>query len=389
MKELEKTWRWFGEDDPISLNDIRQTGATGVVTALHHIPNGEAWSKEEILKRKIDIEEHGLTWSVVESIPVHEDIKLQRGAWKEYIENYGQSIRNLGACGISIVAYNFMPVLDWTRTDLHYQLPDGSIALRFDKVAFAAFDLFILKRPFAEKDYTIDERQASSEYYKLRTADEIECLSDSIIAGLPGAEEGYTLIELKDTLNQYENVTSDELRRNLIHFMRQISCVAAESNVRLAIHPDDPPYSVLGLPRVVSTEKDLSTIFDAVPNASNGLCFCSGSFGVRTDNDLPAIAKRFASRIHFIHLRNVTREADGSFHEADHLKGSVDMYALMDVLLEEQQQRDRPIPMRPDHGHQKLDDKGKKVNPGYSSIGRLKGLAELTGLEMGILRSAK
>lgn len=386
---MEHTWRWFGPNDPISLSDIRQTGATGIVTALHQVPNGEVWTVEAISERKAMIEAAGLTWSVVESIPVHEDIKRGCGRRDDYIGNYQQSLRNLAACGIDIVCYNFMPILGWTRTDLAWPLEDGGWALRFDQDAFAAFDLFILKREGAEADYTEDDIQRARTYFDNLDDTRRDTLVATLIAGLPGAEEHYSLDDFKGLLATYADIDAEQLRENLGYFLKAIVPVAEEAGVRMAIHPGDPPRPLLGLPRIVSTAQDAQWLLDAAPSPANGLTFCTGSYGVRADNDLVAMARQFAPRIYFTHLRSVKREADPrSFHEAHHLAGDADMVGVIRELVLEECRREHEhgprLPLRPDHGHQLLDDQHRRTNPGYSLIGRLKGLAELRGVELAV-----
>lgn len=388
-----ESFRWYGPNDPVSLQNIRQAGAVNIVSALHHLPNGAVWEIKEIKAHQKLIEAAGLTWGVVESVPIHEDIKQRTGAFEHYINNYKQTLKNLASCGIHTVCYNFMPVLDWTRTHLYKPLEDGSNALSFEIAALRAFDLFILKRKGAEREYQRAEIESAQNYFNTLDDSAIQTLTKSIIAGLPGAEEGYTLDQFNQRIQAYKHLSKDDLHQHLILFLKELVPTLESVDLRMCIHPDDPPHSLFGIPRVVSTAEDLSILFDAVPSLHNGLTFCTGSFGVRADNDLVAMFAKHASRIHFLHFRSTQRDGKGNFYEANHLEGDVDMYAMVKAALSEEARRkkqgraDWALPMRPDHGHQMLDDLNKITNPGYSAIGRLRGLAELRGLAFAISRT--
>lgn len=391
MDKLFETWRWYGPKDPVTLMDIKMAGAKGIVTALHHIPNGEIWTVDEIIDRKNEIESMGLVWSVVESVPVHENIKQKTNNYKTLIENYKITLQNLAECGINIVCYNFMPVLDWTRTDLQYLFEDGSRALNFNYLEYVAFDQFILKRDKSELDYTADIIEQAKAVYKNMSSDKIEVLTKNIIMGLPGAEESFDLESFRNAIGKYDNIDDKTYRTHLEWFLKEIIPVAEKIGVKMAIHPDDPPFSLFSLPRIVSNEKDIKNLLSYVDSPSNGLTFCSGSLGVNKNIDLHGIIKKHGSRIHFVHLRNVISEGL-NFHEANHLEGNVDMYSVVKLFLDEIAKRNKideneVLPMRPDHGHQMLDDLNKTTNPGYSAIGRLRGLAELRGLQLGLLGS--
>jgi mannonate dehydratase len=391
---FDQCWRWFGTRDPISLREVRQTGASGVVTALHEIPTGEIWTVEAIMARKRLIETEGLRWSVAESLPVHEEIKRGGPASRHFLENYQTSIRNLGKCGIRTLCYNFMPVLDWSRTDLEVRSHDGSITTAFHSHVLTAFDLFILKRPGARKEYDTESIREAESYFLSLDGDQREQLARTILLGFPGSGETYTLDQLRAALAEYRSITEAKFRDNLMSFLRQVVPVAEESRVLLALHPDDPPWPVLGLPRVVSTGGDVLRILSAIDSPSNGITLCTGSFGAGKRNDLVAMAEQFATRINFVHLRNVATTGDRDFVESNHLIGDVDMYGVIRALLLEQSRRaaegrpDSSIPMRPDHGHLvDADRRDREYYPGYSLFGRMRGLAELRGLELGIRRS--
>lgn len=379
-----QTMRWYGDNDAVSLSDIRQSGATGIVTALHHIPVGAIWSPEEINKRKETVEAAGLTWEVVESLPVHEDIKKRNGNYKEWIDNYKVSLKNLAASGIKVVTYNFMPVLDWVRTNLDYPTETGALCLRFGWKEFIAFDVHILKRPGAEDDYNENDLRKAKEFFDNLSISEIDHLKTSCLMGLPGSDGLFTTEQVLDLLDEYGDITAEQLQQNLFSFLNEIAPTAEEAGVQLAIHPDDPPYPILGLPRVMSTAAHIEALINNVPSKNAGLCFCTGSYSARKDNDLLDMIRRFGDRVYFLHLRSTDRDEEGNFFEANHLEGNGNIISVIQYVTQLQKHQQRRIPMRPDHGHQMLDDLQKKTYPGYSAIGRLKGLAEIRGVEAAI-----